>query len=251
MKLGKIVQTLLLILALGVFIYSGYHVFDYWQETKASKDAVGGLIDDAVTENTAKPEHHEYDEVAPITVDFEKLRQTNSEVVGWIYSADTPINNPIAQADDNSKYLYQLFDGTWNANGCIFLDFRNSSDFSDFMSTLHGHHMINRTMFGSLSYYKDQSYFDKHPVMYLMTPEQNYRIELVAGRITDVDSVVYDLNYTTDAQKQELLDYMYAGTTFNSGIQATIDDRFLLLSTCSYEFDNARYVVLGRMVEIG
>lgn len=247
----KILYYIVLLTALAVFAFSGYQIFDYWRESKASSDLTGDLIEQAVTENKETEQSHPvYTEFAPITVDFAALQAKNPEVVGWIYSPDTPINYPIAQADDNSKYLYQLVDGTWNANGSIFLDFRNSSDFTDFMSTLHGHHMYNKAMFGSITDYKNQSYYDKHPVMYLLTPTQNYRIDIAAGRVVDINSIVYDCDFSGD-NKNAIINTVYEESTFDSGLTCTPEDQLLMLSTCSYEFTNARYVLLGKMTKIG
>ena len=48
--------------------------------------------------------------------------------------------------------------------------------------------MKSGAMFGTLPKYKDQEYYDKHPVMYLLTPDITYKVELIAGYITPSDS---------------------------------------------------------------
>ena len=39
-------------------------------------------------------------------------------------------------------------------------------------------------------------------------------------------------------------------STFKSEIEVSKEDRIITLSTCSYDFENARYVLLGRLKEI-
>ena len=73
-------------------------------------------------------------------VDFSQLAQINPDIVGWIYIEGTKINYPVVQAENNRYYMSRLFDGSYNASGCIFLDCRSSSDFSDRHSIIYGHH---------------------------------------------------------------------------------------------------------------
>ena len=63
-------------------------------------------------------------EVFPFKVDFETLRQTSKDAVGWIYSENTPINYPIVYGEDNVYYLEHLHNGDFNLNGSIFIDCR-------------------------------------------------------------------------------------------------------------------------------
>lgn len=74
-------------------------------------------------------------------VDFAALRETNPDIVAWIYIEGTKINYPIVQGEDNSYYLKHLFSGEWNGSGCIFLDFRNDASFADRHSIIYGHHI--------------------------------------------------------------------------------------------------------------
>ena len=73
-------------------------------------------------------------------VDFDALAAINPHVVGWLYGEDTSIHYPVVQGEDNDYYLSHLFDGTTNPNGCLFLDCRGASDFSDNNSIIYGHY---------------------------------------------------------------------------------------------------------------
>lgn len=134
----------------------------------------------------------------PPKVNFEALRERNADVRGWIYGAGTAINYPVVQGEDNAEYLYTMFDGQENKCGSIFLDSLNESDFSDQNSIIHGHHMKNGTMFAGLVKYAEQSYYDSHPMFWLVTPEKTYRVELFAGFVTDVESDVWQIGFETE-----------------------------------------------------
>ena len=177
-------------------------------------------------------------------IDFEVLRTINKDAAAWLYSPDTVIDYPIMKADDYSYYLNHLPDRTANANGSLFIDYNNASDFSDPLTVIYGHYMKSGRMFGSLKGYKDQRYYDAHPYMYLYTEEQNYRIDLLYGCLIGAgqwreQAFMYSVN------AESLLAYAAYNTTFESGIEYEKGDRLIAMSTCSYEFDDARYVVIG------
>jgi len=99
-------------------------------------------------------------------------------------------------------------------------------------------------MFGSLKGYKQQDYFEKYPFMDLYTEQRNYRIELLYGFVIGAGqwrerALMYPENVLA------LLAYAAHNTTFKSEVKYEEGDRIIALSTCSYEFDDARYVVIG------
>lgn len=183
-------------------------------------------------------------------INFKALQEVNPDVIGWIYSPDTTINYPVVQGDDNAYYLKHLADGTENRNGCPFLDVQNSTDFTDDNSIIYGHHMQNGTMFASISWYEDQSYYDEHPMMYLMTPTATYRIELFSGYITTMDSSAYMQNFGSIRDYTDWLKEVSGRSDFRANLEISAYDRVITLSTCAYRFENARYVLHGKLVKL-
>ena len=86
----------------------------------------------------------------------------SSDMVAWLTIDDTNIDYPVMQADDNIKYLNTDPYGKYSLTGSIFLDSRNSPDFSDDYSLIYGHHMEYGKMFGALDEFLDESYLRKH-----------------------------------------------------------------------------------------
>ena len=182
--------------------------------------------------------------VPPMGIDFNLLKSINEDASAWLYCPDTVIDYPVMRAGDYDHYLHYLPDGAYNANGSLFIDYNNAPDFSDSLTVIYGHHMKSGQMFGSLKGYKGQEYFENHPYMYLYTEQGDYRIDLMYGCVIAAGewrerAFMYDLNL--DA----LLDYAASNTTFESGVGYAKGDRVVAMSTCSYEFNDARYVVLG------
>ena len=185
---------------------------------------------------------HEYEECQSA---YEALHEVNSDIVGWIYLEGSEINYPIAQSGDNSYYLKHLFDKSSNSSGCIFLDCRNASDFTDKHSIVYGHHMKNGTMFSGLDSYKSQEYYDTHPQIMLLTPEQNYVIEIFAGYVASVEDDAWQVDFGSEDDFEEWIGQSIDRSCFAGSVAPAATDRIITLSTCSYEFNNARFVLLG------
>ena len=102
--------------------------------------------------------------------------------------------------------------------------------------------MDDLSMFGTLKKYKKDGYFDAHPIIFLLTPEENYIIELFAGALVKKDSEIYK----TDPPKDVINDIRNR-STFECNIEVADNDTIVTLSTCSYEFNDARYILLGKL----
>lgn len=168
-----------------------------------------------------------------LELDLDALRQTNDRVLGWIHIPDSPIDYPLMQVQDNNEYLRRAWDGTPNQAGCIFLECRNSTDFSDFNTLIYGHYMRNGKMFGSLHNYQEQEYRDTHPYIYIVTDEEVRRYEVFASYEAEVVSNTYRLYFEDDARKQSVLDYYLDSSVVEGSVVPTVEDRILTLSTCT------------------
>lgn len=182
--------------------------------------------------------------IPSISIDFEMLQKVNADAAAWLYCPDTEIDYPVMRSDDYNWYLHHLPDGTYHANGTLFLDYNCPSDFSGRLNIIYGHHMKSGKMFGSLVRYKEQKYFEQHPSLYLYTEQGNYRIDLKYGCVIGADQW-RDQAFMYTGNLEALLSYASSKTTFVSSTEYTDRDKFIVLSTCSYEFDDARYIVIG------
>lgn len=181
-------------------------------------------------------------------VDFAQLAEINPDIVGWLYIEGTNINYPVVQGSDNDYYLKHLFDGSYNSSGCIFLDYRCSADFSDRHSIIYGHHMSNKTMFGGLMSYKEQAFYDEHSVALLVTPTAYYKIRFFSGYVSDNWSNSWDLDLD-DTSHAAWLNEILEKSCFNASYVPTTDDSIITLSTCTYEFSNAKFLLHGYISE--
>ncbi len=184
-------------------------------------------------------------ERCPITVDFEALRRVNPDVSGWLYCEGTAINYPVLQGRDDDAYLHHSYDGSYNAAGSLFVEAENRPGFADANTIIYGHNMKNGTMFAELPRWAEQEFYEAHPVFWLLTPEQDYRVELFSGYVASADSGTYTVFTGWGPQLKDYLQDAAGRSDFRSGVVPESGDRCVMLSTCVYFFENSRYVLHG------
>lgn len=254
-------RLIAMLAALAVMLFSGYKLYTLSAEYARDRDAYsqtaqqfvqtlppatepsGSTPSDPATEPTRPREY------APVTVDFEALGQTSEHIVGWLYCPDTNINYPVVQSGNNSDFLRAAPDGSYRYAGSIFLDYRCPGDFSGQNSILYGHNLLDESMFGTLERYREQDHYEAHPVMYLLTPEKDYRVDLIAGLALDARSALYRTDHTEESYRS-FLDTVLAESDFHAPTEELDLSRTLTLSTCAYEYDDARYIVVGVLTEL-
>lgn len=236
---------------LGAFV-AGYQIMKIRNEYQSGESAYSDLQklvheSDPTPSNTLNNENPSQSDTEPESpsFDFSALLSINEDAVGWIQIEDCGINYPIAQGSDNAYYLKHLFDKTYNSSGCIFLDYRCSPAFSDRNSIVFGHHMKNGTMFSGLELYKNQAFYDEHPTYLLHTLQADLTIEIFAGYVANLQDDAWRVTFTDDEDFSAWLEDRLQQSVIQCGITPSCEDRIVTLSTCSYEFDNARFVLFG------
>lgn len=255
-----------------IFLFSAFQLYRYWSDNRNSLKQNEKMIQQAVSfiktepgntqtdptsggdqKKPTNPEEQEAQRLSasiPIAVDFGFLHQENQDIIGWIYCEGTPINYPVVQGSDNQFYLKRLPDGSSNPNGSLFMDFRNDDCFGDLNTLIYGHNMKDNSMFGTLTDYNDQAYYEAHPQFWILTPERAYLLDLIAGCLLKSDSDAY-LLYDNKEDLQAYLRTAIEESTFEAkNVDINRGERIVTLSTCSYEYSTARYVLIASMTPV-
>ena len=254
MKKG-IAFKVLIVLFTAVFVISGYNIVKILNEDAAAEKLYSAIENEYVTPVTSAPEKEETQNTEnPVTepaikVDFEALTAKNNEVIGWLYLPNSVINYPVAKAQDNDKYLKRGLDGKYLRAGTLFADYRNKDITEASNYIIYGHNMKNGTMFRPLVSYKEQEFYDNNPVIYYLTADKNYKIELLTGNVVKSDAEIYDPCLETSKLFDITQEYIKT-SFFKSSCTLNEGDRLITLSTCSYEYDDARFIVIGKLAEI-
>lgn len=225
-------------------------VYEYHEDTTQA----------AETESAAMSETHEetkiieYDAATPYISEskkndirrrMEEVSKYSDDLIGWIYIADSDIDYPVVQGIDNQYYLSHSPDGRQNKLGTIFLDSKCKSDFSDTQNILFGHNM-QYGMFGDIRAYKDKANFDAHRYGWLFSEESLYRIDFYALTIVSAFHKVYNIP-TDNAEWQK---YIRDNSLHYTDMEFAEEDRFIALSTCATDFENARALFIGRLTYV-
>lgn len=255
-KAGDFLLTLILFLAIGVFCYAGYNLYHIYTEYKKGTDEYNHIEQMAVTNRDPDKDKGEESGPsatlrAPMKVDFDALKAVNDDVVGWIYvEALEDVSYPVVKGPDNSTYLHMTYEKNYNFAGTIFIDYENAGDFSDCNTLVYGHNMKNGSMFGQLkNFTKDEETYKKSKYFWILTPDKNYRYEIISAYVTAVNSDTYTLFKGPGKEFQEYLDKIigYSEIKTEPG-DLTIKDKIVTLSTCTGN-EATRFVVQGKRVD--
>jgi sortase B len=234
-KVRRTAENVIIICLAAIVLFSGYKVFTIVRGYMQQQNAYDNISDKAQSGGFTGD------------IDFEALRKINPDVVGWLYYEGSPINYPIVKGDDNDKYLKTMFDGSYGSFGTLFVDAITEAPFEQFNTIVYGHHMRDASMFGSLGRLKDTDYVKEHPRMELVTPEGKYHLEIWAFLNQPSDSSIYTTNFQNREDCEAYLQMIQGLAEYITSVEVSPDDRFVELSTCAYEYQEARYVVVAKM----
>lgn len=233
---------------------------DFFQKRQA-QNKVEDLAENAITikdvndESPIAPpdlDDAKVQEEEEIALDFDALRQLNPDIIGWILVPETNINYPILQSPeelDTDYYLNINLDGSQGYPGSIYIQKRNSPDFTDPLTVVYGHNMKNGSMFATLHNYEDETFFQENPYIYVYTEKENAVYEVFAAVWFD-NRLILDY-YNDFLDEGDLTDFLnllkdYPGIWNDEISISEKEDTLIGLSTCISQRPNERFYVFGR-----
>ncbi len=173
--------------------------------------------------------------------EYQSLLTINPDAAGWLSIAGTNISYPVARANDNMFYLTHSFAQKQSAHGSIFMDYRNGGQKEDSHILIYGHNMRDGSMFGNLTDYKNESYFRDHPTITLNLRGETAVWQIFSVSIANDDALPVDFSDQTEFEG--FLTYLKADSLYETGVTVDTSDQILTLSTCSRDYENARFTV--------
>lgn len=235
-KARRIAEDVIIVCLAVIAVVSGWQVYKTYHQYHENEKLYNGIAEIAMPEGFNGE------------IDFDKLREVNKDIRGWIFYEGTKINYPIVQGEDNDYYLRISFDNTWALNGTLFIDAITEDPFNQFNTIVYGHHMKDGSMFGDLKNLKDEAYCKEHPQFELITPEGKYHLLICAFLNQPADSKIYTTNFHDKESKKEYINLIKSLANYTTDVEMTTKSKLVVLSTCAYEYQDARYMVIGKMV---
>ena len=172
------------------------------------------------------------------------LQAQYPDAVGWLTVPGTRIDYPFVQAADNDYYLRRDLNGDHAMAGTLFMDYRCAKDLSSGNTIIYGHHMKNGSMFGTLKAFAEKDFFGANTRGTICLPHETLTLEFFAYLVVkSTDEKIYGADLG-----EGYFEYVRQNARQYRDIGLTDSDRVVTLSTCSYEFTDARMVLLGRAV---
>ena len=260
-SIGSVIRGMIFVVALCVFCYSAFQLYQIFSNYKKSIDEYNDIKEQV--QHTVGEEEEEQEFPSEIYIngvslsellgkryefDFDKLLKINSEVVGWISIKDTTIDYPMVQTTDNEKYLRQTLTGEFNNAGTIFVDTNVINPFEDRNTVIHGHNQRSKQMFHDLIYYDDISFYQEHPVVVIYTPTETMVYEVFSAYSHRSELTPYKLGFANDSQYESWLQEIKEKPVIDTGVEVGAKDKIITLSTCTNDWEDERFVVHARRV---
>ena len=186
-------------------------------------------------------------------VNLSELSAQNPDIYSWICIPNTNVNYPVAQsAEDDNFYLdHDIYKG-YSFPGTIYSQSCNKRDYTDRVTVLYGHNMLDGSMFATLHYFSDPQFFEENKYIYIYTKDRKLTYEVVSAYIYDDRHIMNSFNFLDDKVyaewQQEALNPRSVSSNVRKDITLTKDDKMIVLSTCLNGGGDGRYLVQGVLV---
>ena len=182
--------------------------------------------------------------------DFDKLKEINTDIVGFIEVEKTNISYPVVKSSDNSYYLNHSYAKEKNNIGSIFLDYRNDLDNLSKNNIIYGHGRLDNSMFGSLNNLLDKEKLSNKDNYYITvtTPKSIMTFKIFSVYTIDKESYYIKTYFSNNKYFKEFLETIMKRSIYNFKTDVNTSDKILTLSTCKDNFGK-RVVVHAKLLK--
>ena len=227
----KILRTIINIVLISIIAVCAYKIYDKSAEYKKADKSYEQIRLEKENENN------------------NNLFNKYEDYRGWIKVDNTNIDYSIVQGKDNSFYLDKDINKNYLSSGSIFMNYLNNG-FNDENTILFGHHMRNKTMFAQLEKYKEKEFFQNdNDIKIEVENDKVLTYKVFSVYVTDANDNYIKTNFDNKSEYKEFLDKIKNKSIYKSYINVDENDKIITLSTCSYEFNDARMVVHGKLLK--
>ena len=234
LKIKNIIIIIFIIMFGGIALYSGYKILNYTKDTVETKDEIEELNEFIkVDDNTGE-----------VKIDFNQLKEKNSDTVGWLRIKDTNIDYPVVKGKDNDYYLTHNFKKNFNASGWLFADYKNKINGKDKNIVIYGHSMKNKTMFGELSKVLRKEWYSKDDNLNItfITPDKKATYKVFSIYKIEAEDYYINTEFSTDKDFDTFVKVLKNRSQIKLNVDVNNPSQIMTLSTC-YDNGNIRLAV--------
>ena len=212
------------------------------------QDTENTEIIEPVIEVPKENPYWDYINMNMINVDFNGLKRTNPDVVGWLKVNGTNINYPFVQSSDNDYYLTHSFNKSYNGAGWVFLDYINNGT-NNKNTIIYAHGRSNKTMFGTLKNVLNNGWLNNtnNYVIKISTETENSLWQIFSVYRIPTTSDYLQTNFNDETEYQNFLDMIKDRSSHNFDTNVASTDNILTLSTCYNNSD--KMVVHAKLIK--
>ncbi len=241
MQIPRKILVIISLLLMCILIFSTFQLFRIYNEKKKTLsqfEELKSLIEN--TPSQAETENKKY----------LKLKEKNSDFVGWLTIDGTNIDYPVMQSPYNPEfYLKHNFYKEEDKSGIPFAAATSSIPNGDNI-IIFSHNMKNGTMFSDLQKFKSSQFREEnhHITFNTLTTSDIYDVIMVF-KISELEAKKFPYYKYTSFDNITAKKYLATAEQYSIwSNNTTIDDdtKLLTLSTCEYTLKNGRLVIIAK-----
>ena len=236
-KKTNIISIILLFIFIILLFYSGTKIVIWYMNNQNNKKISDEIAEFVTVDETKEDNEEKY------VIDFEKLKEKNSDVVAWLKVNGTNIETTVVKTTDNDYYLTHNFNKEYNSAGWIFADYKNKVDGTDKNLVIYGHNMRDNSMFGSLKWVINEDWYNNEDNKYitLVTENETQIYEVFSVYQIEEEDYYIQTNFNTEKEFSTFLETIKKRSKKDFNVDVNKEDNILTLSTCA---NNNKYRVV-------
>ena len=176
----------------------------------------------------------------------------NEEVVGEIKVNNTEVDYPVVQTKDNDYYLTHNINKEKNANGWIYMDYRNNSMNLDKNTILYGHNKLySRVMFSSLHDTLNKKWYTnpENQIITFNTLYENMEFKIFSIYRVPKTNDYLKVFFKDDNDFLDFINMITKRSIYDFNVPINKDAKIITLSTCSGNYATNRLVIHAVLIE--
>ena len=236
-KKSNIPSIILMCFFTALLIYSGTKIVIWYMNNQNNKKISDEIAEFVTVDETKEDDEEKY------VVDFEKLKEKNSDIVAWLKVKGTNIETTVVKSTNNDYYLTHNFNKEYNSAGWIFADYKNKVDGTDKNLVIYGHNMRDDSMFGSLKWVINEDWYNNEDNKYitLITENETQVYEVFSVYQIEKEDYYIQTSFDTEKEFNTFAQTIKKRSKKDFNVDVNKEDNILTLSTCA---NNNKYRVV-------